>query len=50
MVKGKTTVKVAEFLDVTASAVQFHVKNIYKKLNVHNRAQMVKKAGDIGLF
>ena len=50
MVRGKTISRVAEFLGVSQSAVQFHVKNIYKKLNVHNRAEMVKKAGDIGLY
>ena len=50
MIRGKTIHRVAEFLGVSSSAVQFHVKNIYIKLNVHNRAEMVKKAGDIGLY
>jgi DNA-binding NarL/FixJ family response regulator len=50
MVKGQTVNRVAAFLDVSKFTIQFHVKNIYKKLNVHNRAEMVKKAGDIGLF
>ena len=50
MVKGKTVIKVGEFLNISKFTVQFHVKNIYKKLNVHNRAEMVKKAGDMGLF
>lgn len=50
MVKGKTIGRVAEFLKVSKYTVQHHVKNIYKKLNVHNRAELVRKASDIGLL
>ncbi|TGJ98467.1 DNA-binding response regulator [Leptospira langatensis] len=50
MVKGKTIGRVAEFLGVSKYTVQHHVKNIYKKLNVHNRAELVRKASDIGLL
>ncbi len=50
MVKGKTIGRVAEFLSVSKYTVQHHVKNIYKKLNVHNRAELVRKASDIGLL
>ena len=50
LVRGKSVAGVAEFLGITQSGVKFHVKNIYKKLNVHSRAEMVKKAGDMGLI
>lgn len=50
MVKGKTIGRVAEFLGVSKYTVQHHVKNIYKKLNVHNRAELVRKASDFGLL
>ncbi|RHX90784.1 LuxR C-terminal-related transcriptional regulator [Leptospira stimsonii] len=50
MVTGKTINRVAEFLGVSKYTIQHHVKNIYKKLNVHNRAELVKKATDIGLL
>ncbi|MBM9578556.1 response regulator transcription factor [Leptospira sp. 201903070] len=50
MVTGKTINRVAEFLGVSKYTIQHHVKNIYKKLNVHNRAELVKKASDFGLL
>ncbi|MBM9502048.1 response regulator transcription factor [Leptospira sp. 201903071] len=50
MVTGKTINRVAEFLRVSKYTIQHHVKNIYKKLNVHNRAELVKKATDFGLL
>ncbi|EPG75584.1 response regulator receiver domain protein [Leptospira fainei serovar Hurstbridge str. BUT 6] len=50
MVKGKTINRVAEFLGVSKYTIQHHVKNIYKKMNVHNRAELVRRAGDIGLL
>ncbi|TGN08495.1 response regulator [Leptospira ilyithenensis] len=50
MVRGKTINRVAEFLGVSKYTIQHHVKNIYKKLNVHNRAELVRKANDIGLL
>lgn len=50
MVTGKTINRVAEFLGVSKYTIQHHVKNIYKKLNVHNRAELVKKATDFGLL
>ncbi|TGN18754.1 response regulator [Leptospira idonii] len=49
MVMGKTINRVAEFLGVSKYTIQHHVKNIYRKLNVHNRAELIKKANDIGL-
>ncbi|EQA37936.1 response regulator receiver domain protein [Leptospira inadai serovar Lyme str. 10] len=50
MVKGKTINRVAEFLGVSKYTIQHHVKNIYRKMNVHNRAELVRRAGDIGLL
>ena len=50
MVCGRTTARVAELLGVSRFTVQDHVKNIYKKLNVHTRAAMVKRAAELNLF
>ncbi|MES0491978.1 MAG: LuxR C-terminal-related transcriptional regulator [Leptospirales bacterium] len=50
LVEGRTIQNAAKLLDVQFSTIHFHVKNIYKKLNVHNRAQLVKKASELGLF
>ncbi len=43
MVSGKTISKVADTLKVSINTVNHHAKNIYKKLNVHNRSQLAKK-------
>ncbi len=50
LVRGRTVARVAEFLDVSENTVHFHVKNIYKKLKVHNRAELTRKAGELGLL
>ncbi|MBE7437883.1 MAG: response regulator transcription factor [Spirochaetales bacterium] len=50
MVRGKTVVAVAEFLDLSAHTVQGYVKAMYKKLNVHNRAGLALKARELRLM
>lgn len=44
MVRGKTIPSVAEFLMLSPHTVHGYVKTIYKKLEVHNRAELVMKA------
>lgn len=43
MVGGRTIAAVAEVSGLSPHTVHSHVKEIYKKLNVHNRAQLVGK-------
>lgn len=41
LLTDKTMVAIAEELFISLSAVHFHCKNIYKKLNVSNRRQFL---------
>ena len=41
LLTDKTMVMIAEELFISLSAVHFHCKNIYKKLNVSNRRQFL---------
>lgn len=42
--QGTTTEEVADKLFINLQTVRSHIKNIYEKLQVHSRAQMVAKA------
>ena len=42
--------EIAQNLFISTETVNFHLKNIYKKLNVHNRRQAVIRAQDLGLL
>lgn len=50
MVSGKTIAKVADTMGVSKNTVNHHAKNIYKKLNVHNRTELARKAASAGLL
>ncbi len=50
MVKGKTIHSVAEFLGLSDHTIHGYVKSIYRKLNVHNRAQLATKAQELSLL
>ncbi len=50
MVRGKTIALVADFLKVSVNTVNHHAKNIYKKLNVHNRSELARKVVSSGLL
>ncbi|MEQ8353693.1 MAG: DNA-binding response regulator [Leptospiraceae bacterium] len=50
MVEGKTIASVAEFLLLSPHTVHHHVKSIYKKLEVHNRAELVRKVQELSLM
>jgi len=42
--------EMAEYLDVTVNTIKFHSKNIFRKLNVHNRNMAVKRARELGML
>ena len=46
--KGLSNKEVANQLFVTEKTVKFHLTNIYKKMNVKSRAQLI--SGDTALF
>lgn len=50
MVSGMTISRVADTLKVSVNTVNHHAKNIYRKLNVHNRSELARKAADAGLL
>lgn len=43
IVEGKTNKQIADELSVSTNTVAFHLKQIYKKLHVHSRAEVVAK-------
>lgn len=48
--KGLQTKEVAEMLDISVNTVSHHIKKIYTKLNIHNRAQAVSAAAELRLL
>lgn len=48
MVAGKTIPQVAKVLRLSPATVHGYVKDIYKKLNVHNRAELVGRVRNFG--
>ena len=46
---GESNKVIARRLSLSANTVNFHIKNIYGKLDVHTRAQAVRVAGERGL-
>lgn len=49
LVTGASCKKSAEILNISINTARKHVRNIYDKLQVKNRAEMLKKAYDYGL-
>lgn len=49
LVKGKTIASVANFLVLSEHTIHGYVKSIYKKLNVHNRVELARKAQNFSL-
>ena len=47
---GQTNRDIAEALDISENTVNFHLKNIYRKLRVSSRTQAVVAARRLGLF
>ena len=47
LLTDKTQMRIAEELFITHSSVHFHCKNIYKKLGINSRRQLLIKYKDI---
>lgn len=47
LLTDKTQVQIAADLYVSHSSVHFHCKNIYKKLNINSRRQLLIKYKDV---
>jgi LuxR family maltose regulon positive regulatory protein len=45
-----TSTEIADELIISPNTVRYHIKNIYGKLNVHNRSAAVERAAEIGLI
>lgn len=50
IVEGHSSKQVADLLFVSKRTVDFHLDNIYEKLNVTNRMQALQKATRLGLL
>jgi len=50
MVEGLTNQEIADKLFVSVNTVKTHLKNIYLKLEVNNRARAVSKATEVGII
>jgi len=47
---GESYKEIGQKLFLSLNTVQFHVKNIYRKLSVNKRAQVIQKAQEIKLI
>ena len=50
VIEGKPSKEVAEELYVSKRTVDFHLANIYEKLQVSNRVQAFRRATSLGLL
>ena len=48
--EGKTNKQIARILSVAERTVRFHLRNVFRKLEVANRAHAVSKAIHLGLI
>lgn len=47
---GKSSYDIGDILDISSNTVNFHIKNIFKKLDVVNRTQAVSEALRLGII
>lgn len=49
VIEGKTSWEIGKIMSTSERTIKFHLKNVYMKLNVSNRAQAVAKISRLGL-
>lgn len=47
LVKGETYMRIAEILGMSINTVRFHIKNIYRKHNIHNKTLLSRYFHDL---
>lgn len=50
LARGRSYAEAAQQMDIALSTVQTHIRNLYRKLDVHSQVQAVTKAQDCGLI
>lgn len=50
IIEGHSSKKVAEILFISKRTVDFHLDNVYQKLQVTNRMQAIQRARRLGLL
>lgn len=50
LAQGYSNKEIGERIAISESTVKFHLRNVMRKLNVHNRAEVVYAAGKLGLL
>ena len=45
--KGYKQSEIASELQITVDTVKRHIKNVYSKMNIHSKAELIEKLGDI---
>ena len=45
LLQGKSNKQIAAILGISASTVEFHLKNVYAKLEMHSRTEVILKLG-----
>jgi LuxR family maltose regulon positive regulatory protein len=48
--EGMSAQQIADLLFCSRRTVEFHLSNLYSKLNVSNRVQALRRAGALGLL
>lgn len=49
IIECESNLKIAKYLFLSPSTVRKHIENIYRKFDVHNKAQLIVKAVKYGI-
>jgi DNA-binding CsgD family transcriptional regulator len=48
MISGMPNAKIAQLLNITVRTVKYHVTEIFRKMDVNTRSELMKKAYELG--